>query len=87
MPQETPQRIMPVDRRRTLAFLNRALNALIAAFLLLQVAAILRVVAGMTDNYRAVVIASGVVWILAFAVFLLRYAPMLLQPRVDGRPG
>jgi uncharacterized protein involved in response to NO len=54
---------------------------------LLQLAAILRVIAGMTSSYRAVIIASGVVWILAFLVFLLRYTPMLLRPRLDGRPG
>jgi uncharacterized protein involved in response to NO len=82
--------IVAMMMRSTLGHTGRKLiasRADIAAFLLLQVAAILRVVAGMTDNYRAVVIASGVVWILAFAVFLLRYAPMLLQPRVDGQPG
>ena len=82
--------IVAMMMRSTLGHTGRKLvasRADIAAFLLLQVAAILRVVAGMTDNYRAVVIASGVVWILAFVVFLLRYAPMLLQPRVDGRPG
>jgi uncharacterized protein involved in response to NO len=59
----------------------------IAAFLLLQVAAILRVIAGMTGSYRAVIIASGLLWILAFVVFLARYVPMLTRPRVDGRPG
>ena len=82
--------IVAMMMRSTLGHTGRKLiasRADIAAFLLLQVAAILRVVAGMTDNYRAVVIASGVVWILAFVVFLLRYAPMLLRPRVDGRPG
>ena len=82
--------IVAMMMRSTLGHTGRKLiasRADIAAFLLLQVAAILRVVAGMTDNYRAVVIASGVVWILAFVVFLSRYAPMLLRPRVDGRPG
>jgi len=82
--------IVAMMMRSTLGHTGRKLiasRADIAAFLLLQVAAILRVVAGMTDNYRAVVIASGVIWIFAFAVFLLRYAPMLLQPRVDGQPG
>lgn len=64
-----------------------AARADIGAFLLLQLAAILRVIAGMTSGYQAVIVASGVAWILAFLVFLLRYAPMLLQPRVDGRPG
>ena len=82
--------IVAMMMRSTLGHTGRKLvasHADIGAFLLLQVAAILRVIAGMTGNYRAVVIASGVVWILAFVVFLLRYAPMLLRPRVDGRPG
>ena len=82
--------IVAMMMRSTLGHTGRKLvasHADIGAFLLLQVAAILRVTAGMTGNYRAVVIASGVVWILAFVVFLLRYAPMLLRPRVDGRPG
>lgn len=82
--------IVAMMMRSTLGHSGRELvasRADIAAFLLLQVAAILRVVAGMTDNYRAVIIASGVVWVLAFGVFLFRYAPMLWSPRVDGRPG
>jgi len=59
------------------------------AFLLLQLAAIIRVVAGLfeTGIYDSLVIVSGVLWILAFVVFLLRYLPMLVQPRIDGRPG
>lgn len=59
------------------------------AFLMLQLAAIIRVAAGLfaTELYQPVVIASGVIWILAFGVFLTRYLPMLMQPRIDGRPG
>jgi len=59
------------------------------AYLLLQLAAVIRVVAGLIDTgiYESLVIASGVIWIMAFLVFLLRYLPMLAQPRVDGRPG
>lgn len=82
--------IVAMMMRSTLGHSGRKLlasRADIASFLLLQVAAILRVIAGMTDNYRAIVITSGVVWVLAFVVFLFRYAPMLLRPRVDGRPG
>jgi uncharacterized protein involved in response to NO len=60
-----------------------------AAFLTLQLAAIIRVTAGLfaTEHYQLVVIISGVTWILAFSVFLTRYLPMLSQPRIDGRPG
>ncbi|HEX9710294.1 MAG TPA: NnrS family protein, partial [Candidatus Thermoplasmatota archaeon] len=32
-------------------------------------------------------VASGVLWSGAFAIFLAVHAPMLLRPRVDGRPG
>ena len=82
--------IVAMMMRSTLGHTGRKLvasRADMVAFLLLQVAAVLRVIAGMTGDYRTVVLASGVVWILAFGVFLLRYAPMLLRPRVDGRPG
>jgi uncharacterized protein involved in response to NO len=30
---------------------------------------------------------SALLWVIAFALFLLRYVPVLLQPRVDGRVG
>lgn len=82
--------IVAMMMRSSLGHTGRKLiasRADVASFLLLQLGAILRVIAGMTGSYRAVIIASGAVWILAFLVFLLRYAPMLLQPRVDGRPG
>ena len=38
-------------------------------------------------QYAVGLFAAGVLWVLAFAVFLVAYAPMLLRPRVDGRPG
>lgn len=78
--------------RSTLGHTGRPLAASgtdISAFLVLQFAAIVRVVAGFAnvDLYRSLVIASGVLWALAFVLFLLRYVPMLTRPRVDGRPG
>jgi len=30
---------------------------------------------------------GGALWSAAFAIFLVRYGPLLLRPRVDGRPG
>jgi uncharacterized protein involved in response to NO len=82
--------IVAMMMRSTLGHTGRKLvasHADVAAFLLLQVAAILRVIAGVTGDYRTVILVSGVFWILAFIVFLLRYAPMLVRPRADGRPG
>ena len=59
------------------------------AFLMVQLAAIIRVTAGLfaTSLYLELVIFSGVIWMLAFGIFLLRYLPMLSRPRIDGRPG
>ncbi|MBT8102911.1 MAG: NnrS family protein [Gammaproteobacteria bacterium] len=59
------------------------------AFLLLQLAAIVRVTAGLfgTSLYEPLVIVSGVLWMAAFGAFLARYLPMLIRPRIDGRPG
>ncbi|MGB5332338.1 MAG: NnrS family protein [Woeseiaceae bacterium] len=60
-----------------------------SAFLVLQLAAIIRVTAGLfaSSLYPELVIFSGVLWMLAFAIFLWRYLPMLVRPRIDGRPG
>ena len=82
--------MMAMMMRSTLGHTGRPLVASgtdIAAFLVLQLAAILRVVAGFIVDSQMLVMASGVLWILAFVVFLLRYVPMLSQPRIDGRPG
>ncbi|MCR9262318.1 MAG: NnrS family protein [Pseudomonadaceae bacterium] len=61
----------------------------IAAFALLQLAAISRVAATHVDpvNYASLVTLSGSLYVLAFAVFLARYGPMLVRPRIDGQAG
>jgi uncharacterized protein involved in response to NO len=33
------------------------------------------------------VMVSGWMWALAFALFVWQFAPFLLKPRIDGRPG
>src|SRR5210317_1543864 len=82
--------MMAMMMRSTLGHTGRKLVASqmdILAFLLLQLAALLRVVAGSSGSYQALVILSGVAWVLAFALFMSRYLPMLVRPRVDGKPG
>jgi uncharacterized protein involved in response to NO len=37
--------------------------------------------------YFAALIAAGVLWTLAFSIFLAVYLPMLVSPRVDGKSG
>jgi uncharacterized protein involved in response to NO len=61
----------------------------IAVFVLLQLSAIVRVLAApiMPGAYREAMVLAGVLWTLAFAVFLIRYWPILTRPRIDGKPG
>jgi len=61
----------------------------ISAFVLLQLAAIVRVLASAIAPgiYREAMIVSGVLWTAAFVVFLIRYWSILTRPRIDGRPG
>ncbi|RKZ36275.1 MAG: hypothetical protein DRQ37_04490 [Gammaproteobacteria bacterium] len=55
-----------------------------AAFLLLQFAAIVRVIASIAapESYRYWIVASSLLWVLAFVIFVVRYLPMLSRSRV-----
>ncbi len=37
--------------------------------------------------FLQLIVASGALWIAAFLIFAVIYAPILTQPRIDGRPG
>jgi uncharacterized protein involved in response to NO len=60
-----------------------------SAFILVQVAALVRVFGGLVTpgHYFATVQLSALAWSAAFAIFTARYWPILSRPRVDGRPG
>jgi uncharacterized protein involved in response to NO len=61
----------------------------LACYLLVLAAALLRVGLPLLQpawNLGAV-LASAVLWSAGFGLFALRYAPVLLRPRLDGRPG
>ncbi len=78
--------------RSTLGHTGRQLVATrvdVAAFLSLQMAAVVRLLAsvGPVEYHRVAVLLSGALWIAAFVLFSTRYMPMLLRPRVDGKPG
>jgi uncharacterized protein involved in response to NO len=67
-----------------------ASRPVIAAFVLVNLAAAGRVVAGLAAPdawYVAAIGGAGFVWVLAFAFFVGVYAPILLRPRTDGLPG
>jgi uncharacterized protein involved in response to NO len=61
----------------------------VTAFLLIQVAAVIRVFGGLTspELYVASVQLSAVLWAAAFGLYAIRYWPVLTRPRLDGKPG
>lgn len=60
-----------------------------AMFVLVQLAAVLRVAPVLFEGlpWMAFVTAASVCWSAAFALYFATYAPKLIAPRVDGRPG
>lgn len=60
-----------------------------AAFVVMNLAALIRVfgTAWASDAYARWVDLSATLWVVGFALFVWQYAPMLLRPRVDGKPG
>lgn len=61
----------------------------LACYLLVQLAAITRVLGAMLvpSAYLATVVASAGFWSAAFAIYAVRYWPVLSRPRLDGMPG
>jgi len=61
----------------------------IAMFLLIQAAAIIRVFGGIASAslYMASIGLSGLLWVGAFGLYVVRYWPVLTRPRLDGKPG
>ena len=59
------------------------------AFVLLNLGALTRVFGPflMPDNYIGTMHLAGGFWLLAFGIFTVIYAPILMKPRADGRPG
>jgi uncharacterized protein involved in response to NO len=59
------------------------------AFVAINLAALIRVALPLLFPAVHVqsMIASGLVWVAAFGLFVVVYTPMLLRPRVDGKPG
>lgn len=59
------------------------------SFLLIQLAALVRVFGGIVspDLYMASVQLSALLWAAAFGLHAVRYWPILTRPRLDGKPG
>ena len=78
--------------RVSLGHTGRLLNApraIVGAFVLITLAALLRVVAPIATPalYPAALQVAGTLWTVAFAVFVVVYAPILVAPRPDGKAG
>ncbi len=59
------------------------------AFVLLNLAAVMRVFGPWfaPQQFNLWIDIAGGLWILAFTLFALVYTPILIRPRIDGRPG
>jgi len=84
--------ILAMITRTALGHTGRMLRAgpvEIAAYVLLEVAVLLRVLPALLAPqwYLVGLVGAATLWSAAFVVYLIRYAPMLYRPRVDGRPG
>lgn len=61
----------------------------VTCYWLVQVAAIVRVFGGwlLPSVYVATVVVSALCWAGAYAIYAIRYWPVLTRPRLDGKPG
>lgn len=59
------------------------------AYVLLTIGTIIRVFVPATEiaSYASIIMTAGIFWVAAFALFVTVYTPILVRPRVDGRPG
>lgn len=61
----------------------------VACFVLIQLAALIRVLGAMLlpNAYVTTVLLSGGCWSFAFTIYAIRYWPVLSRARLDGKPG
>lgn len=84
--------IVAVMSRASLGHTGRPLRlhaAMAWSYALLVLAVLVRVFgpALLPGSYRVTIFAAGSLWIAAFFIYVAIYTPILLRPRVDGKPG
>lgn len=82
--------IMAVMTRATLGHTGRDLVApplAVVAYVLIPLAALARAFGAEVMPYTAALAVAGTAWVAAFAAYLAAFAPMLVTPRPDGKPG
>jgi uncharacterized protein involved in response to NO len=67
----------------------KASNAMAIAFILINLAALLRVLLpiALPNWYDILIYGSTLFWLAAFSLFMFVYAPILSTPRIDGQEG
>ncbi len=78
--------------RVSLGHTGRALrvsNAMAIGFILINLAALLRVLLplALPNWYNLIIYGSSLCWLAAFSLFMFVYAPILTSPRIDGQEG
>ncbi|MDH5611889.1 MAG: NnrS family protein [Gammaproteobacteria bacterium] len=84
--------ILAMISRVTLGHTGRPLNPpklVSLAFLFILAAAIIRVIwpAWLPEFTSWGIASAGIFWVLAYSIYILFYAPMLVTTRADGNPG
>lgn len=83
--------ILGVMTRVSLGHTGRPLKLMrfaIWIYIAISVATALRIMVPLgLANFHFGILSAAAAWLLAFTFFLILYAPVLLRPRVDGRPG
>ncbi len=83
--------ILGVIARVSLGHTGRPLllpSGMVLAFIAIHLAALVRVITAFQGlPWHAGITLSGLLWVLAYAVFLARYTGILARPRADGKPG
>ncbi|KGJ89377.1 NnrS family protein [Thalassotalea sp. ND16A] len=84
--------ILAMISRVTLGHTGRALappKIISFAFILMLIATISRVFGPwfMSEHYSVLINISVLCWLTSYGIFIIKYGPMLLTPRKDGRPG
>ena len=83
--------ILGVIARVSLGHTGRPLvlpKGMVLAFVIIHLAALIRVVTAFNlVSWQAGIGISALLWLLAYGIFLVRYAGILARPRPDGREG
>ncbi len=84
--------ILAMISRVSLGHTGRPLSppkAMTFAYIFITLAALVRALGpwGLPEKTLLFIDISGTFWLLAFGIFIVTYAPMLMSPRKDGRPG